>query len=397
MNIQPFHTERFFAAHEFTAPYILCASDCESLTVSELLQLAGVSWEPLSRLYLGYTESQGAPALRERITNLYTSMHADQVIGLSAPEEGIFLTMHALLEPGDEVIVLTPCYDSLINVAEYLGCRIVRWSLVEADEPPDGPGACPEPAERGWYLDLDALERLVTPRTKLVVVNFPHNPTGHLPSHDEWQIIVQMVARAGAWLFSDEMYRGLEYDPDARLPSGCDLYERAITLGGLSKTFGLPGLRVGWLALQDTPLRDRVLGWKDYTTICASAPGEILAQIALQIGDKLAARSRTIIQNNLELAKPFFARWRAVFRWNRPQAGSVAFVGLRGQSARDFSARLVTEQGVLLLPGAGLGFGDGHIRFGFGRLNFADGLRQLDRYLEHRDPSAPHLLDQTSV
>lgn len=381
MNIQPFHTERFFAAHEFTAPYILCASDCESLTVDELLQLAGASWQSLGQLRLGYTESQGAPALRERITNLYTSMHADQVIGLSAPEEGIFLTMHALLEPGDEVIVLTPCYDSLVNVAEYLGCRIVRWPLVEAVEPPDGPGACPEPAERGWYLDLDALERLVTPRTKLVVANFPHNPTGYLPSHGEWQTIVQIVAQASAWLFSDEMYRGLEYDPAARLPSGCDLYERAITLGGLSKTFGLPGLRAGWLALQDTPLRDHILGWKDYTTICASAPGEVLAQIALQVGDKLAARSRTIIQDNLELAEPFFARWRAIFRWNRPQAGSVAFVGLRGQSARDFSARLVAEQGVLLLPGAGLGFGDSHVRFGFGRLNFSDGLRQLDRYL----------------
>ena len=393
MNIKPFHTERFFAVHEFTAPYILCASDCESLTVDELLQMAGTSWESLGRLRLCYTESQGAPALRERIAGMYTSVSADQVIGLSAPEEGIFLTMHALLEPDDEVIVLTPCYDSLANVAEYLGCRVVRWSLAEADEPPGGSGACPEAAERGWRLDLETLERLVTPRTKLVVVNFPHNPTGYLPSHDEWQAIIQIVERAGVWLFSDEMYRGLEYDPAARLPSGCDLYERAITLAGLSKTYGLPGLRVGWLALQDTayppqpslrggePLRDRILGWKDYTTICASAPSEALAQIALQIGDTLAERSRRIIQGNLALAEPFFTRWRTVFRWNRPQAGSVALVGLRGQSARDFSDRLVAEQGVLLLPSTGLGFGDGHVRFGFGRLSFPAGLERLDGWL----------------
>ena len=373
MNIKPFHTERFFALHEFTAPYILCASDCESLTVGELLQLAGASWQSLGRLRLGYTESQGAPALRERIADLYTGVNAGQVIGLAAPEEGIFLTMHALLEPGDEVIVLTPCYDSLANVAQYLDCRVARWPLLEADEPPDGPG--------GWRLDLDALERLVTPRTKLVIVNFPHNPTGYLPSHDEWQTIVQIVERAGAWLFSDEMYRGLEYDPTARLPSGCDLYQRAITLAGLSKTHGLPGLRAGWLALQDTSLRDRILGWKDYTTICASAPAEALAQTALQVGDLLAQRSQRIIQDNLALAEPFFARWRAVFRWNRPQAGSVALVGLRGQSARDFSDRLVTEQGVLLLPGTCLGSDDRHLRFGLGRLNFRDGLEQLDRYL----------------
>jgi aspartate/methionine/tyrosine aminotransferase len=373
MNIKPFHTERFFAIHEFTAPYILCASDCESLSVDELLQLAGASWESLGRLRLGYTESQGAPALRERVAELYASVDADQVIGLSAPEEGIFLTMHALLEPGDEVIVLTPCYDSLVNVAEYLDCRVTRWPLVEADEPPDGPG--------GWRLDLEALERQVTPRTRLIVVNFPHNPTGYLPSQGEWRTVVQTAERAGAWLFSDEMYRGLEYDPGARLPSGCDLYERAIMLAGLSKTYGLPGLRAGWLALQDRPLRDRIMGWKDYTTICASAPSEVLAGIALQIHDELAARNRRIVQDNLALAEPFFGRWRAVFRWNRPQAGSVAFVGLREGSAREFSDRLVAEQGVLLLPGTGLGFDDRHVRFGFGRLSFAEGVEQLERYL----------------
>jgi len=373
MKIKPFHTERFFAAHEFTAPHLLCASDCESLTVDELLQLAGGSWESLGHLRLGYTESQGAPALRACIADLYANVNADQVIGLGAPEEGIFVTMHALLEPGDEVIVLTPCYDSLANVAEYLGCRVARWSLAEAEEPPDGPG--------GWRLDLDALEQLVTPRTRLLIVNFPHNPTGYLPSPDEWQAIVQIARRTGAWLFSDEMYRGLEYDPAARLPSGCDLYERAITLAGLSKTYGLPGLRVGWLALQDAPLRERISGWKDYTTICASAPSEALAQVALQAADKLAQRSRRIIQDNLALAEPFFARWRDVFRWNRPQAGSVAFVGLRDRSARDFCDQLVTEQGVLLLPSTGLGFGDGHVRFGLGRLSFATGLEQLERYL----------------
>jgi len=373
VNIKPFHTERFFAIHEFTAPYLLCASDCESLTVDELLHLAGASWERLGGLWLGYTESQGAPALRERIAAMYASVRADHVIGLGAPEEGIFLTMHALLEPGDEVVVLTPCYDSLANVAEYLGARVARWQVTEADEPPDGPG--------GWRLDLDALERLVTPRTRLVVLNFPHNPTGYLPSHDEWRRIVHIVEQAGAWLFSDEMYRGLEYDPAAQLRSGCDLYERAITLAGLSKTCGLAGLRVGWLALQDTPLRDRILGWKDYTTICASAPSEALAQIALHAGDALPERSRRIIQDNLALTEPFFERWRTVFRWNRPQAGSVALVGLRGRSARDFSNRLVTEQGVLLLPSTGLGFGDGHVRFGLGRRTFPAGLERLDRYL----------------
>jgi aspartate/methionine/tyrosine aminotransferase len=386
MKIKPFFTERFFATHEFTAPYLLCASDCESLTVDELLQLAGAPWESLGSLHLGYTECPGAPALRERIAKLYTHAGAEQVIYLSAPEEGIFCTMHTLLEPGDEVIVLTPCYDSLANVAEYLGCRVLRWPLVPA--PAGSSAAAGSDSPGGWHLDLETLEGLVTSHTRLVVVNFPHNPTGYLPSLDECRALVEIVARAGAWLFFDEMYRGLEHDPAGRLPSGCDLYERAITLGGLSKTYGLPGLRAGWLAMQDAPTRDRILGWKDYTTICASAPSEALTQMALDAADSLAARSLRIVLNNLALAEPFFARWQAIFRWNRPQAGSVALVGLRERPAQAFCDQLVAEQGVLLLPSTGLGFGDGHVRFGFGRLSFPAALEQLDRYLARQDPAA---------
>jgi aspartate/methionine/tyrosine aminotransferase len=381
MNIKPFYTERFFAIHEFAAPYLLCPSDCESLTVEELLHMAGASWASLGQLRLGYTETQGAPALRECIAATYDAVGPDQVIGLSAPEEGIFLTMHALLERGDRVIVLTPCYDSLVNVAEYLGCHMVRWPLLEARERPNGSGT--------WKLDLDSLETVVTPGTRLVITNFPHNPTGYLPSHDEWQALIHIVQQAGAWLFSDEMYRGLEYEPAARLAAGCDLYERAISLGGLSKVYGLPGLRSGWLALQDTPLRDRILAWKDYTTICASAPAEALAQIALQIGDRLATRSLRIIHDNLALAGPFFARWQAVFRWNPPQASSVALVGLRSGSAQEFCDQAVTRQGVLLLPSTGLGFGDAHVRFGFGRLSFEHALMQLDSYLAQQAAASP--------
>jgi aspartate/methionine/tyrosine aminotransferase len=382
MKIQPFYTERYYALHEFSAPYLLSASDCESLAVDELLARAGVPLDTFGRLHLGYTETQGAPTLRCKIAGLYDAVEARQVIGLSAPEEGIFLTMHALLEPGDEVIVLVPCYDSLANMAEYLGCRVARWSFKEPDSTQDG-----DPASCGWRLDLADLERLITPRTRLVIVNFPHNPTGYLPSREEWQALVQIVARTGAWLFCDEMYRGLEHDPAARLPSGCDSYERAITLGGLSKTYGLPGLRAGWLALQDRPLRDRILGWKDYTTICASAPSEALAEIALQIGEELGARSRRIILDNLALAEPFFGRWSDAFRWYRPTAGSVGLVALRNGSAEAFCHQLVAEQGVLLLPSTGMGFGDGHVRFGFGRLSFPEALAQLDNYMIHKQRS----------
>jgi aspartate/methionine/tyrosine aminotransferase len=381
MKIKPFQTERYFALHEFSAPYLLCASDCESLTVDELLDLAGARPEALGNLQLGYTESQGSPTLREEIAETYAEVGPNQIVGLGAPEEGIFTALHALLEPDDEVVVLSPCYDSLLNIVDYLGCRIARWPLTEAPEPPDGTG--------GWQLDFRALTRLITFRTKLVIVNFPHNPTGYLPSLEEWHTLLWLADRAGAWLFSDEMYRGLEHDPAGRLPAACDLYDRAITLCGLSKTYGLPGLRTGWLALQDEALRDRILGWKDYTTICASAPSEALALLALRAGEALTDRNRTIVLENLAQAEPFFGRHGHVFRWNRPRAGSVALVGLRpgapsGYSpagASAFCQRLVAEQGVLLLPATGLGYSDTHVRFGFGRRSFPLALEQLDLYL----------------
>jgi aspartate/methionine/tyrosine aminotransferase len=380
MRIKPFHTERFFALHEFSAPHILCASDCEPMTVDELLRRAGLSRSCLGQLHLGYTETQGAPALRESIATLYQQVDSGQVIGLSAPEEGIFLTMHALLRPGDEVVVLVPCYDSLVNVADYLGCRLERWPVVNAGPLGGGPNR--------WRLDLEDLRWRVTSRTKLVIVNFPHNPTGLLPTLSDWQALLQIVESAGAWLFSDEMYRGLELNPADRLPSGCDSYERAITLGGLSKAYGLPGLRTGWLVLKDKELRGRIINWKDYTTICASAPSELLAQVALSIAARLEERCRRIIVDNLRAAEPFFARRSEIFRWNPPQAGSVALVGLERGSATAFCESLVAEQGVLLLPSTGLGFGDGHVRFGFGRRGFPAALEQLELYLDRGNQTA---------
>ncbi len=374
MDIQPFETERFFAQHEFTAPYLLCSSDCESLSIAELLKMAEVPWESLAATRLGYTESQGSPELRSRIASLYTHVTADQIVGLAAPEEGIFLTLHALLEPGDQVVVLTPCYNSLLNLAEHIGCRVVAWPLVETSDPSGHLGQ--------WGLDLDRLKQLVTPQTKLVIVNLPHNPTGYLPSHAEWREIIAIAADAGAWLFSDEMYRGLEFGEDSRLEAGCDLYDRAISLAGLSKVHGLPGLRVGWLALADPTLRKRIQGWKDYTTICSSAPSEVLAQVALSIGDRLIERSRSRVLSNLAMAASFFTRWPAVFQWNPPRAGSIAFPRVRDGSAEEFSQRVLADQGVLLLPGPVFRFGDHHLRFGLGRANFPEGLARLEQYLE---------------
>ena len=172
------------------------------------------------------------------------------------------------------------------------------------------------------------------------------------------------------------------------MPSGCESGDRTITLSGLSKTYGLPGLRSGWLVVRDPLLRERLLSWKDYTTICAPGPSELLAEIALGAADVLAERCRGILRENLRLADFFFERWSDVLRWNRPRAGSVALIGLRGErSARDFCDAALASHGVLLLPGTCLGSDDRHFRLGLGRTSFPTALAQLGAFLEQNPGS----------
>ena len=367
MQIKPFATENFFARYEFSTPHILCASDCETLTTGELLRLAGQDAADLLGQRLSYTESQGDPALRAAVAALYDSVSPDEVVMLGAPEEGIYLTLRALLEPGDHVVALTPAYDSLLNLAEHVSGNVSRWPV--------------RPVPGGWALDPDELERLMQPDTRLVIVNFPHNPTGYLPAPDVFAAIVAIVRRQGAWLLCDEMYRGLERDEADRLPSAADRYERALVPAGPSKTHGLPGLRAGWLVVRDAAVRQALINWKHYTTICPPAPVELLARAALLAHAPLVERSQGFIAANLQLAEVFFARHAARFDWRPPRAGSVALVGLDAPSATDTCHALARDAGVLLLPGPCLGADDHSVRFGFGRVGFRAALEQYDRYL----------------
>ncbi len=315
-DLKPFALERFFARYEFAARYLLSSSDCESLSLEELLTLADAdSRERWRELRLGYTESQGLPALRAEIAGLYQSLAPADVVVLT-PEEGIFLAMHALLEVGDHVVAVAPAYQSLAEVARSIGCDVTPWAL--------GAG------ESGWQLDLGELARSLTPRSRLLIVNFPHNPTGYLPSRADFEAIVAIARERDLWLFADEMYWLLEHDPARRLPSACDVYEKAVALCGLSKSFGLPGLRIGWLATRARGLVARVLALKDYTTICHSAPSEVLALVALRARDALLARNLEIVRANLALAEGFFAAHADLLRWLSPTAGSVAFPQWRG-------------------------------------------------------------------
>jgi aspartate/methionine/tyrosine aminotransferase len=366
MRIAEFALERFFARWEFAVRYLLCASDVEPWPMAELLALADDETRALwDGLRLGYTESTGHPLLRREIAGLYETIEADEVLTFAGAEEAIFCLASVAVGPGDHAIVTWPAYQSLYEVARAAGADVTLHELRE---------------ENAWAIDLDLLRRQLRPTTRLIVANFPHNPTGMLPDRATWDALVGLAADSGAHLLSDEVYRYLEGDEADRLPAGADsLAGRGISLGVMSKSFAMAGLRIGWLATKDRELLDRAARFKDYTTICSSAPSEILSIIGLRARDRVLARSRAIVAANLLQLDRFFADWADAFSWVRPRGGSIGFPRLREDVPIDrFAAELVEAEGVLLLPGSEFGHPGNHFRIGFGRTNLPEALARLE-------------------
>ena len=368
MRLADFAMERYFARWEFSVQHILCASDLQGMPMAEVLALADEETQSLwDRLTLGYTESTGHPLLRREIATLYDGMASDDILVFAGAEEAIFCLANVALEAGDHAIVTWPGYQSLYEVARGAGADVTLHELRE---------------DAGWAIDLDLLRRQVTPATRLIVINAPHNPTGMLPDRATYDGLVALAADAGAHLVVDEVYRFLEFDEGDRLPAGADALERGVSIGVMSKSFAMAGLRIGWLATRDRDLLARCVAFKDYTTICSSAPSEILALIGLRARDVVLARSRGIVTTNLERLDAFFDEWADRFTWVRPRAGSVGFPRLTvpGVSIDDWSAGLVAAEGVLLLPGSQFGFGGNHFRLGFGRTDLPVALDRLEAY-----------------
>lgn len=371
MQIPDFELERYFARWEFAAPHLLCTSDVEGWRMGDLLALADDEarglWEGLT---LGYTEAAGHPLLRAEIARQYRGVEADDVLVFSGAEEAIFAALHVLLGPGDHAVVTTPAYQSLVEVGRAAGAEVEALPLRHED---------------GWTLDPDALRRRMRTTTRVVVLNFPHNPTGALPDRATWDEVVRTVDASGAWLFSDEVYRGLERDPAQRLPAAVEVAERGISLGVMSKSFALAGLRIGWIACRDRALLGRLAAFKDYLTICASAPAEILSLIALRNAERVLARSRAVVDGNLPLLDDFFARWAGVLEWVRPRAGSTAFPRLLADVPVGHLAEELRERaGVLILPGELMGHPGNHFRIGYGRVGMPAALARFDEYLAAR-------------
>ena len=372
MILPEFRLESYFGVWEFKARHHLTASDAETLSVAHLLTIADAAdrarWDDLR---LSYIPTEGTSELREAIAQTYDEIGAGDVLCFAGAEEGLYCAMHALLGPRDHAIVLVPNYQSMESVPRSL-CDVSGVALH---------------AETGWSFDVDDVRAALRPNTKLVAVNFPNNPTGQIASVEAFDAVIDLCRSCGIYLFSDEVYRGIERDERKRLPQAADRYERALSLNVVSKAYGLPGLRVGWIACRDRDLLDRMLKMKHYLSICNAAPSELLATIALKAREPILTRNRELCASNLRKLDAFFSRHHDRFEWYEPDGGCVAYPRYIGvESVEKFCARLVEETGVLLLPASMyrselLPAAPDHFRIGYGRYGLDEALAAFESFL----------------
>jgi aspartate/methionine/tyrosine aminotransferase len=367
-----FKLEAYFSRWEFKARYHLTASDAQSMTLRDLLAMAGPDdAKAFDELWLGYTETFGGADLREAIARTYDHRTPQDILCFAGAEEGIYIASHVLLEAGDHAIVLTPNYQA----AETIPLSICTVTGVALDP------------EQDWDLDIDRVAAAIRPNTKLISINFPHNPTGKIIKPHVLNALVALCRRHGIWLFSDEVYRLLGPDENSHLPPVADIYERGLSLNVMSKAYGLPGLRIGWIACGDRTVLARMERMKHYLSICNAAPSEFLAQVALKHAERILARNNTLIRNNLALLDEFFADYPDLFVWSPSDGGCVGYPRYIGPgSVDDFTTTLVEQAGVLLLPSglyrSDLGpTPDDRFRIGFGRANLAEGLAAFRAHL----------------
>jgi len=376
--MRDFALETFFSEWEFLARHHMTASDVESFSISELLASASPEdREAFEHQWLGYTQTYGAPELRQEIAATYETIEDADLLCFAGAEEGLYTAMRVLLEPTDHVLVVVPNYQA----AETLPLDSCEVSGVPLD------------GDAGWSLNLDLVKREIRPNTRLLSINFPNNPTGAVLERKTFDELVELCRRHGIYLFSDEVFRGIERDETRRLPQVADVYERGLSLNVMSKAYGLPGLRVGWIACKDHQLLQKMERYKHYLSICNAAPSERLALIALRAREKILQRNRALVSTNREILTEFFGNYPDLFEWTPPDGGCVGFPRYLGPgSADDFCEDLLRKSGVLLLPPRVyrsdlLPTPQDRFRIGFGRRALAEGLAAFRRYLQ--EPAVP--------
>jgi aspartate/methionine/tyrosine aminotransferase len=375
-----FALEVYLGQYEFTAKYHLTASDPQSMSIAELLALeGGDSRAAFLNMGLGYTTTWGAPDLREAIAATYDSLTAEDVLVFSGAQEAMYWTMQTLVGAGDHVIVTVPNYQSMESVPIATGAEVSGLPLWE------GSGSTLR-----WVLNLDRLRALLRPNTKAIAINVPNNPTGFVPDADTYRELVELCDERGIVLFSDEVYRGIELDETNRRAQVADASASALSMNVMSKAYGLPGLRIGWIASRNRPLLQKLERAKHYTTICNSGPSEFLATVALRHGAVIRARNVGIMRENLVAFRAMMHRCSDIIEWYEPDGGCVFFpryLGADGVEA--FVESLVKERSAVLLPSSIyasqlLDIPNDRFRIGIGRANPHEGWEQLEAHLHSR-------------
>jgi aspartate/methionine/tyrosine aminotransferase len=350
------------------AEFNLSASACEPMTYDELLALEEGVQENLFQQSLAYPARHGSEALRHAISNRYQGVTGEDVLVGSGVDDSLYMLFSALIEPGDRVVVLTPAYPPQLALPRRMGAEIIPWQAR---------------SENDWLPDLDELRKLIEPTTKMVVTTFPQNPTGFMPGSEFIRELVEIVAAKDIILVSDEIYSCLPHDNQNEPYRLVEHYEHALSIHGLSKTFGLPGLRVGWMTSRDIPLMDRIRDDARLFNCYVPTPVDYLARLALRHEKTLLARNARIVQHNLDLAKAFFARNSSLFQWKPPMAGVLSFPRWLGAGGtRAMSQQLLERASVALIPSFCLEAGDDHFRLSVSARNFDKGLARLEEYLQ---------------
>lgn len=340
MKVTSFALERFYVDYEFTVGTNISASCGAETTTADILAMAGdEARKRYLSLGLDYRENKGDENLRELIAAEYDRLSTSDIQVTSGGSEGIYLLMHTQLNPGDRIIVETPIYQSLFQVAEDLGAEVARLPLAP---------------EEGFVPDPNRLETLLKEKkTTMVIINHPHSPTGSVLTKTLLEDLGGLAERYGALLVSDEVYWGVFYDSADRVPHAADLFENAVTIGDMTKPYGLGGLRIGWLASRRQDILDAASTMKDYTTMCASAPSEYLSILALEHRDEIIKRNMIIARENISRFNDLVAKSEGKLSWTPPRGGYTGFVKLEvpGRNVREFCIELIEKKDVLLLPG----------------------------------------------
>ena len=370
MRIPQFAMERMQSTWENLVDYNLSESGVHPMRLEELVE------DPADRAgllgqELVYPQSNGTIELRQRVAAMYPGATADHVEVTNGGSEANFVTMWHLVEPGDEVVSMVPNYGQTLGLAEAFGGVLKPWPLrLSADG-------------TRWHIDIDDLRRLVTDKTRLIILCNPNNPTGARIPASDLDAICQVAATVGAWVLSDEIYRGAELD-GVETPSVWGRYERVIITSGLSKAYGLPGLRVGWIVSAPEVVAT-TWGYHDYTTIGPGTLSDRLARIALQpaMRERILARTRRILHTNLPVITGWLDAHAERFSYALPDAGAIVYMRYHDAiNSTELVERLRVEKSVLIVPGDHFGM-DGYLRIGFGSETryLRDGLDRLDHLL----------------